>query len=569
MRHFKASLLGAVVTGSIAARGLTLDELCDTAYIQSALPTDFAGIVFDNASITVAIQNYTSAGTSYNYCNLTMAYGHAGLNDTILVNYWLPEPASFSNRYLSTGGGGPAINSGLQASAAALPYGAVGGITDGGFGGFASNFNTDGVDVLANGTLNWQTVISFGYRAHNELVTIGKALTTNVYAVANGTKVYAYYEGCSEGGREGMSQIQRYTDFDGVIIGAPAFRYAHQQTNHMFSAIAEQTIGYVPPPCELAYIVNATIAACDPLDGRTDGVVARTDLCKLNYNISVLIGETYSCAAAEAAGRTPASPAQSGTVSQEAIDVCQTILDGLMTSDGERAYFSWQPSASFSDATSTSYDNATNTWGLPSVGLAAPFIGREIEEREVTLISTENVTYDTLRDWMNEGMQKFYSSLQTTWPDLSAYQAAGGKIIHYHGESDDSIPAASSAYYYENVAEIMFPNTTYNASHEALADFYRFFLVPGAGHCSTNALQPNGPFPLNPLDDLIAWVEQGVVPETLNATVASGDYAGDQPLCSWPLRPTWDAAGTQSCQYDQSSIDSWHYKLDAFEFPVY
>lgn len=106
MRHFKASLLGAVLTGGMAARGLTLEGLCDTTYIQSALPTDFAGIAFDSASITVAVQNYTSGSVSYNYCNLTMAYGHAGLNDTIVVNYWLPEPASFSNRYLSTGGGG-------------------------------------------------------------------------------------------------------------------------------------------------------------------------------------------------------------------------------------------------------------------------------------------------------------------------------------------------------------------------------------------------------------------------------------------------------------------------------
>ena len=44
-------------------------------------------------------------------------------------------------------------------------------------------------------------------------------------------------------------------------------------------------------------IVNATIKACDPLDGRTDGVISRTDLCKLHFNMSSVIGQEYYCAA--------------------------------------------------------------------------------------------------------------------------------------------------------------------------------------------------------------------------------------------------------------------------------
>lgn len=65
-----------------------------------------------------------------------------------------------------------------------------------------------------------------------------------------------------------MSQVQRWGgDYDGVIAGAPAFRFAQQQVLHVFPATIEHTLNYFPPPCALDKIVNATIAACDPLAG--------------------------------------------------------------------------------------------------------------------------------------------------------------------------------------------------------------------------------------------------------------------------------------------------------------
>lgn len=69
----------------------------------------------------------------------------------------------------------------------------------------------------------------FAYQGLVEMTQLGKAITPGFYGV-NTTKLYTYYEGFSDGGREEMSQIQRYGDeYDGAITGAPAFRYGQQQ----------------------------------------------------------------------------------------------------------------------------------------------------------------------------------------------------------------------------------------------------------------------------------------------------------------------------------------------------
>lgn len=185
--------------------------------------------------------------------------------------------------------------------------------------------------------------------------------------------------------------------------------------NHLFSNVVEQTLDYYPPPCELDKIVNLTIAACDPLDGRTDSVVARTDLCKLNFNMNSTIGESYYCAASNSTSlglgfgqkrkrqlasgsSTSYEPAQSGTVSAKGAAVAQAIYGGLVDSSGQRAYISYQPAASFEDA-STSYDSTTDSWVLDIASTGGEFVAKFIELLDAdNLSSLDNVTYDTLVD---------------------------------------------------------------------------------------------------------------------------------------------------------------------------
>ncbi|CAI7665540.1 unnamed protein product [Penicillium glandicola] len=190
---------------------------------------------------------------------------------------------------------------------------------------------------------------------------------------------------------------------------------------------------------------------------------------------------------------------------------------------------------------------------------------------EDNISSLDNVTYDTLVNWMKEGMTRYMDSLQTTIPDLTTSQENGGKIIHYHGEQDSSILTGSSVHYYDSVRQTMYPGKSYNESKTELKEWYRLFLVPGAAHCAANSAQPNGPFPQTNFEVMTRWVEEGIVPTTLNATMLQGDNKGNnQQVCAWPLRPYWkDSGDTLTCEYDQASIDNFTYTFDAYKVPLY
>jgi tannase len=574
-----STMRNQLIAGALASTvaSLSLSDLCTNSYAQSKLPAvgTYQGITIDPSTIITTLNsNYTLNNQAFYpdaniaYCNITFAYTHDGRDDLVHVAYFAPDPSAFENRFLATGGGGLAINSGASSVSGGVSIGAVSGLTD---------FNTqeDAHFLLANGTVNWENVYMFGYQAIHEMTVLGKQFTKNLMDMQNSTKLYAYYQGCSEGGREGWSQIQRFQELDGASVGAPAFRYAQQQIGHLYSTVVENTVGYLPPPCEMDAIANATIKFCDPLDGKTDGVVARSDLCKLQFNVNSTIGLPYYCAASSGgASRRPNSvptPEQNGTVSAEAAAIAQTIMNGLQDLQGRQVYFSHQPGSTFGDA-QTTYNNASGKWELNLGGLGGEFVTRYLQLKDTSALSSlDGVTYDTLKDWMYEFWQTYEDSLQTTWPDLTPFEASGGKILHVHGESDNSIATASSVRYWESVRNIMYPGLSYNESTTKLQDFYRLYLVPGAAHCSANSYQPNGAWPQTTMAQLIDWVENGNAPEMLNATVLMGENKGqNRKICTWPLRPMYSGNATvPECVYDQESIDTWHYDLNAWKMPLY
>lgn len=586
----------AVATAT-AAQAASLSELCTVDNVQSALPTNGTLLGIDLLPSTVtasAVYNATVGGggmgggsssgaTTYSYCNVSVSYTHTGKGDRVVLLYALPNPTDFKNRFYVAGGGGFSLSSD---STGGLSYGAASGATDAGYDAFSQSY--DEVVLYGNGSINWDATHMFGYQALGEMTQVGKALTSGFYSLDD--KLYTYFEGCSDGGREGMSQVQRWgEEYDGVIAGAPAFRFAQQQVLHVYSSAVEKVLDYLPPPCELAKIVNATIAACDPLDGRTDGVVSRTDLCKLQFDLKSIVGEEYYCAEKnntslgfgfnkrqeltkrQAQGSTTSyQPAQEGTVTEEGVAVAEAIYGGLFNSEGQQAYLSWQIASELGDA-STTYNSDTDAWELSIPSTGGEYVTKFVQLLDLDNLSDlDNVTYDTLVDWMQIGMIRYMDSLQTTLPDLTPFQSSGGKLLHYHGESDSSIPAASSVHYWQSVRSVMYADKSEEEAIAALQDWYQFYLVPGAGHCGSNSLQP-GPYPQDNMDIMIDWVENGIKPSRLNATVSSGTNEGEeQLLCQWPTRPLWSGNSSDfSCVNDQESIDSWTYTFPAFKLPVY
>lgn len=118
----------AVIVLATAASATSLSSICTTSYATEALPIGaIDGITIDADSVSTSlVTNYTASSIffptdTFNYCNLTFAYSHDGIDDDVVhVQYWLPEPSKFQNRYVSTGGGGWAINSGSSSIPTAI-----------------------------------------------------------------------------------------------------------------------------------------------------------------------------------------------------------------------------------------------------------------------------------------------------------------------------------------------------------------------------------------------------------------------------------------------------------------
>ncbi|KAH6660999.1 Tannase/feruloyl esterase [Truncatella angustata] len=564
---YRSSRVVVTALAATAATAAVIEDLCTVSNVQAALPTNgtLLGINLIPSSVaTTIVYNATAEETTktFSYCNVTLDYTHSGKGDVVKLNYILPSPDVFLNRFLVNGGFAYQLNTDFLGG---LVYGAATGGTDAGYGALeGTSFSS--VFLHGNGSINWDTTYMFAYQALGELTTVAKPLLQGFYATD--AKIYTYFEGCSDGGRQGLSQVQRYGElYDGVVLGAPAIRYGQLQVSHLYSNVVEQTLGYYPSTCEFDKIVNATIAACDPLDGRTDGVISRSDLCMLGFNLTSVIGETYSCAAAA----DGSSPAEDGSVSAEGVAVAQAIYDGLHNVAGDRAYVSYQIGSAFTDGAAR-YNSADDSWSLEIARKGGEYVAKFVELLNIdNLPNLDDVTYDTLVDWMTTAFERYSDSLQNSLPDLTTFQSHGGKMIQYHGESDPSIPTASTVRYWQSVRSVMYANESEADSLSAMSEWYRLYLVPGADHCKRNTLQPWGPYPVGIVYAVINWVESGEAPQALNATINYGPYAGEvQGLCAWPTRPLWQGDNsTFDCVTDVASLDSWDYSFPAFKLPVY
>ncbi len=182
---------------------------------------------------------------------------------------WLPPAPAWNGKYRQEGNGGWAGSINTAALAEPLRRGyAVAATDDGHEGGGGANWAIGHPEKL----------IDFGYRAVHETSVQSKAIVRAMYGR---DPERSYFVGCSDGGREALMEAQRFPeDFNGILAGAPASNWSHLFTAFVWN---ERALLATPdsaiPPAKLPVVQKAVMAACDRLDGVTDGLIENPRAC--------------------------------------------------------------------------------------------------------------------------------------------------------------------------------------------------------------------------------------------------------------------------------------------------
>ncbi|KAF4440864.1 hypothetical protein F53441_12175 [Fusarium austroafricanum] len=434
-------------------------------------------------------------------CQVTVQYTHPGWNDTINTYVMLPVKG-WNQRFVGVGGGGWSTGDVPDlAQPASKGYAAV---------------TTDGGHLLANrqeldwaftspGNLNWPALQNFAAVSLDDAATLGKAVATAYY----GKKPkYSYWNGCSTGGRQGHMMAQRYpTQYNGVLAGASAFNWDKFVTSEYWPMVVMHSLGYYPPNCELEAITNATIEACDLLDGVKDGVITNPDLC--NFDPKTVVGKTVKCE----------NPSGTLTISKKAAEIALATWRGPQTEDGKFMWYGLDRGAPLLSLANTTCTSMKDCSGVP-FAIAKDWIITFIRENPTD--SIEKLSKADYSKVFRQSVSRFASVMGTADPDLTDFKKAGGKLIHWHGTADNLIPHRGSIDYYKRVLEV----------DPKANDYYRFFEAPGVGHCSGG----KGWYPGSGFDALVKWVEHGKAPETLYAETVGTEKRRAVELCAYPKR---------------------------------
>jgi hypothetical protein len=468
-------------------------------------------VTLPNTTIVSAAVDAGDATTPAS-CRITAIVTHPPAGDAVKVFIGLPLE-NWNGRFQGVGGGGFSGGS-PQGVRQPLTAGYAAGATDTGHEGGRGSFALD-----AAGRLNWQLIRDNAHLGIHDMTVIGKALTREFYGNA---PRYAYFNGCSTGGRQGLMEAQRYpADYDGILSAAPAINWPKLHVGQLWGPLLMLEARHFVPACRFAAATAAAVAACDTIDGVKDGVIE--DPVRCTYDPKALVGT----AAAECGAFTDADAA-----------VVRAIWEGPRRRDGT---FLWYGLARGADISALSGTAGTPLTARPStitLDWWRYFLTQNPQWDWTTL------THAAYEQFWDQSVEEFGAVIGTDNPDLSAFRGRGGKILMWHGQSDQLIYPGGTVEYYRRVQQM--------GGRAKTAGFIRLFMAPGVGHCSGGP----GPAPAGQFDALVKWVEHGQAPETLTAVRRdqTGAVVRSRPLCQYPLvarykgRGPTDDAGSFECR---------------------
>ncbi len=451
----------------------------------------------------------------------------------------LPLPRNWNGRFLQWGDGGKDGDLDFADHRVAEGYA-------------VTNSNTghdSGVEPGASfGFNNRQAEIDFGYRAVHLTVMAGKTLVDAYYGRAPN---YSYFEGCSQGGRQGLMEAQRFPeDFDGIVAGAPAFAYQALNaagTWNLQRIFRDNLVGNLAVDTDgdgsfdslnlIDLLHTQVLQKCDAKDGISDGVINDPLSCNFNPNADLA---DLMC---------PAGNSSDQCFTKEQLVTINDLYNGPRDDNGVQIY----PGKMFGSEprwVNLYIPYARNNNGPGKLmGVAGDHMNYLFYEQDpgVAIADVRDTNYKARTTgaipefhWMDWDINDFTSGkgdlmmsiTDATDPDLSRFlKDRGGKLIIYHGLTDTLIVAEDTIDYFNDMV-----NTTFAGSIGAASDSSRLFLAPGMGHCSGGA----GPDTWDKLAPLVEWVENGVAPAAIAAQhLSGGQVDNERILCPYPQQAVY------------------------------
>ena len=364
-----------------------------------------------------------------------------------------------------------------------------------------------------------QKAIDYAFNAVHLTAVTAKSIIKYYYGKPI---AYSYWNSCSNGGRQGLIEAQRYPeDFDGVVATAPWL----DQTGFTIGAMWNQkAVSEAPVTAEkMALVADRVMAKCDDIDGLKDGLIDDPRKCDFDPVADVPVckeGEdTADCL-------TPTQAAAIAKVYQGPVSNGKNIFPGFMP--GSETVMPGM----FGGPKQSGWMNliVSTQPGMPAAdfGLAEGTMRYLVHDPPKP--DYDCATFDFDKDiHMLDEWSKLADAKN---PDLSEFRNRGGKLLMTYGWADPVLQPMMGVNYYEAAVAKNGPDTP---------DFFRLFMIPGMSHCGGGVC----PDQHDPVTAVINWVEKGKAPERITAKqIVDGKAVRSRPLCAYPEVARYSGQGS-------------------------